>query len=87
MRNKLLTFVFLFVLAPLGAVVFMSALMLFGVKPATVFAPGFALKGALVSLGFQVPNAVGVAGTAVLWWIIFAAAGMIWDRRKRKPVN
>jgi hypothetical protein len=87
MRNRLLTFVFLFLLAPLGAVVCMSALLLFGVKPATVFAPGFAVKNALVSLGFHAPNAVGVASTAVLWWIVIAAIGMVWDRRKRKPVN
>jgi hypothetical protein len=76
--------VFLLLLAPLGAAVFVAVLLLFGVKPAAVFAPGFALQAFLTSAGLHVANRVGVASTVLLWWIVFAALGLAWDRRKRR---
>jgi len=69
--------VFLFVLAPIGAAVFVAALLLFGVKPHYVFAPGFFVKSLL-----HAPNAVGVIVTVGLWWAIFAALGLWWERRR-----
>ena len=75
--------VFFLVLAPIGAVVIVSALLLFGVKPHTVFAPGWALLGLLRHAGFQPPNGVGVAGTVVLYWAVIAIVGLVWERRRR----
>ncbi len=68
--------------APLGAVVLIAALLLFGVHPRLVFAPGWAAKSFLESLGIHAPNAVGVVSTAALWWLLFVAAGLAWEWRR-----
>ena len=65
----------LLVVAPIGAVVVVAALLLFGVKPHLVFFPGFAVKSRLEALGFHVPNAVGVLTTVFLWWAIIV---LVW---------
>ena len=75
--------IFLLVLAPIAAVVVMSALLLFGVAPPVVFAPGNAVKSLLESGGFHVANRVAVASTAVFWWALIVAIGLVWERRRR----
>ena len=77
---------FVLVLAPIGSAVVIMVLLLFGMQPATVFAPGSALKNILASWGVHAPNAVGVLSTVAAWWILFAALGIAWELRpKRKP--
>ena len=75
--------IFLFVLAPMAAAVLVTVLMLFGVHPQVVFAPGRAIKSLLEGLGFHVAKNVAVASTVALWWAVIAAAGLMWDRRRR----
>ncbi|MEO8382182.1 MAG: hypothetical protein ABI779_21150 [Acidobacteriota bacterium] len=76
--------VFVVVVAPLGAVVVVTALLLFGVQPRLVFAPGWALMSLLEACGVHAPHAVGVASTVGLCWLIIVAAGVAWERRKRQ---
>ena len=75
--------IFLFVLAPVGAAVVVTALLLFGVAPQMVFAPGRAVKSLLELWGFRVANPVAVASTVGFWWALFAALGLAWERRRR----
>jgi hypothetical protein len=79
--------VFLFVLAPIAAAVVVTVLLLFGVHPQVVFAPGRAIKSLLDGLGFHVANRVAVASTVALWWAVIAGAGLTWDlsRGRTKP--
>ena len=80
--------IFVVLVAPVGAVVLVAVLLLFGVPPPLVFAAGWALKSFLQACGFNPPNAVGVATTVGLWWLIFVAVGAAWDRRRflmRRP--
>ena len=80
--DRLYLAIYVFVLAPIGAVVAVCAMLLFGVKPHSVFAPGFAIKSAF---GPRVPNAVGVAATVAIWWVAIVIAGLAWERlRTRK---
>ena len=81
-RHRAYWLIFLLVLAPIGAVVIIAALLLFGVDPHTVFLPGHALKAALSGRGIQAPNAVGVLTTVFVWWLILAAAGFVWERNR-----
>lgn len=82
-RGRVLLLVFLLVLAPLGAVVLITALLLMGVAPGLVFAPGHAAMRLLGNLGFRAPNAAGVITTVASWWAVIAGAGLVWDRRPR----
>lgn len=75
---------FALVVAPIGAAAIVSALLLLGVPPRLVFAPGFALLAWLARLGLHAPNAVGVLTTVALWWVAIVAAGVLWDRRCRR---
>ncbi len=75
--------IFVLVLAPIAAVVVVMALLLFHVPPRLVFAPGWAVKGFLARSGVRAPNAVGVLLTVGLWWLIFVAAGIVRERRRR----
>jgi hypothetical protein len=81
--SPLLLALFLFVVAPLGAAVVVAVLLLFGVPPRVVFAPGWGLKSLVQSAGVHAPNAVGVLATVGLWWFLFAALGLMWERRRR----
>ena len=72
--------IFLLVIAPVGAAVIVAALLLFGVTAHTVFAPGFAVRGFLEARGLHPPNAVGVLATVGLWWAIIAVIGLIWEK-------
>jgi hypothetical protein len=78
------TAIFLVVLAPLGAAVVIGVLLLFGADPHLVFLPGHLVKSGLASLGFRAPNAVGVLSTVFVWWVLIAALGLSWERRRRR---
>lgn len=84
---RLYLLLFLFVVAPIGAVVVISALLLFGVTPHLVFAPGFGIKSLLDAGGLHVPNRIAVAGTGLCWWAVIASIGLIWEWRRdnRQP--
>ena len=71
---------FLLVVAPVGAAVVVAVLLLFGVTTHTVFRPGFALLGFLRAQGVHAPNAVGVLTTVGMWWLIIVALGLTWER-------
>jgi hypothetical protein len=71
--------IFLLVVAPLGAVVVISALLLFGVSPHFVFAPGRMLTALLEMCGLHVAVRVAVAGTAVFYWMLIVALGLGWS--------
>jgi hypothetical protein len=73
--SSLLRLVALFVIAPIGAAVVISALLLFGATPHLVFLPGFFVRARMEALGFHAPNAVGVLTTLVCWWAIIV---LIW---------
>lgn len=81
---RVLTAIALFVVAPIGAAVIISVLLLFGVTPHLVFLPGFAVRNAL---GFHPPNAVGVLVTVVAWWAIIVAIWLavrrLWRKNRR----
>jgi hypothetical protein len=72
-RPAVLRAVALLVVAPIGAAVLISALMLFGVGPHLVFLPGFVVKSRLEALGVHVPKPLGVLCTLVFWWGIIVA--------------
>jgi hypothetical protein len=76
--------IFLFVLAPIGAIVLITALLLFGVEPRLVFAPGRALRAGLEAGGWRVANRVVVAGSGVFWWALLAVAGLLWERLRSR---
>lgn len=82
-ERRVYRLVFLLVLAPLGAVVIAAALLLFGLKPHTVFLAGHAFKSVLSTYGFRSPNAVGVIATVLLWWAVIAIAGLAWENYRR----
>jgi hypothetical protein len=73
--SRTLTAIALLVVAPVGAAVIISVLLLFGVTPHLVFLPGFAVRAKLAALGIHAPNAVGVLVTLVVWWAIIV---MVW---------
>jgi hypothetical protein len=79
--------IFLFVLAPIGAAVTVGALLLFGVEPGRVFFFGLAVKSWFAALGFRAPNAVGVLSTVFFWWVVIAAVGLVWERRRRRTAT
>ena len=75
--NRLYLAIFVFVLAPIGAVVAVCAMLLFGVKPHAVFAIGFAIKSLF---GPHAPNAIGVVSTVGVWWLAIVVVGLLWER-------
>jgi hypothetical protein len=83
-RHPAFLWIFLLVLAPIAAVVVLSALLLFGVPPQLVFAPGRAIKSLLELCGFHPANRVAVAGTGLVFWAAIAAIGLAWDQRRLK---
>lgn len=80
-RERLYLAIYVFILAPIGAVVAVCAMLLFGVKPHTVFAVGFAMKSIF---GPHVPNAVAVIGTVATWWVAIVIVGLLWERLRRR---
>jgi hypothetical protein len=78
--NRVLTLVALFVIAPIGAAVVISVLLLFGVTSHLVFLPGFAVRAKLAALGVHTPNAVGVVVTLIAWWVIFVIVWLLVRR-------
>jgi hypothetical protein len=83
--SRPLTLIALFVVAPIGAAVVISVLLLFGVTPHVVFLPGFAVRAKLASLGFHAPNPVGVLVTLVVWWAIIVIVWLVVRRLWRRP--
>ena len=79
--------IFVIVLAPIGTAVVISALLLFGVTPSVVFAPGQAIKSLLETCGLHVANRVAVASTAAFFWAVIVAVGLVWERRGRGGKN
>lgn len=79
-NSPALKVVALFVIAPIGAAVVISALLLFGVTPHLVFLPGFFVRAKMDALGFHAPNAVGVLTTLVVWWAIIV---LVWLAARR----
>jgi hypothetical protein len=77
-RPRLYLAIYVFVLAPIGALVAISAMLLFGVKPHTVFAPGFAIQTLV-----HAPNRVAVVATVATWWLAIVVVGLIWERMRR----
>jgi hypothetical protein len=80
-RDRLYLAIYIFILAPIGAVVAICAMLLFGVTPHSVFAPGFAIRAVVP----HAPKAVGVVGTAAVWWVAIVIAGLVWDVLRRRP--
>jgi hypothetical protein len=72
------------VVAPIGAAVIISALLLFGVEPHTVFLPGWFVQSRLRALGFRAPNPVAVMSTAVFWWAIIVGVWLAVRRLLRR---
>jgi hypothetical protein len=83
--SRTLTAVALLVVAPIGAAVIISVLLLFGVTPHLVFLPGFAVRSKLAALGMHAPNAVGVLITLVAWWVIVVIVWVTARRLWRRP--
>lgn len=83
--SRTLTAIALLVVAPIGAAVVISVLLLFGVTPHLVFLPGFAVRSKLAALGFHAPNAVGVLVTLVAWWTVIVIVWLIVRRMWRRP--
>ncbi len=82
-RRRLYLAIFLLVLAPIGAAVIVAVLLLFGVPPHSVFAPGWAVKSGLEACGLHVANRIAVASTVAFYWALIAAVGLLWDRWQR----
>lgn len=76
--------IFVCVLAPVAAAVLVSVLLLFGVKPHTVFYVGFVVRSWLKAIGAPAPNALGVLSTVFVWWVVIVAIGLLWDSRRRR---
>ena len=78
-RNKVYIAIFVLVLAPIAAIVIISALLLFGVPAHTVFAAGRAIQSMTGG-----PNRIAVASTAFLVWLIVVAIGAAWELLLRR---
>jgi len=74
----------LLVVAPIGAAVVISALLLFGVEPHLVFLPGLFVKAKLETFGFHVPKQIGVLVTVFVWWVIIVLVWLALRRLLRK---
>lgn len=81
-KQRTFLLIFLFVLAPIAAVVLITLLLAIGVRPALVFAPGHAVIAAAKMMGFRAPKPVGVIATGLAWWAAIAAVGYLWDRSR-----
>ena len=83
-NHRAFLWIFILVVAPIGAAVIVAVLLLFGATPHTVFAPGFAVRGFLQAHGVRAPNAVGVLTTVGVWWAVIVALGLIWENLPRR---
>jgi len=63
-------------LAGVLTVVLIATLLLVGVNPHSVFAPGFVVRSWLAQIGIQAHNRVGVLTTVALYWL---AIVVIWS--------
>lgn len=78
-EHPLFLWIFLLIVAPIGAVVIVCALLLFGVPAHTIFTPGRVVQEFL-----HAPRGVAVLVTVALWWAIIAALGLAWESRRRR---
>ena len=76
MRGSLLALAYLLATGVL-AVAIIATLMALGVKPHTVFLPGFAMRGLLERIGLHAPNAVGVISTVLVYWLLILGVRFI----------
>ncbi|MBV8547733.1 MAG: hypothetical protein JO093_21100 [Acidobacteria bacterium] len=81
--SRTLTAVALLIVAPIGAAVVISVLLLFGATPHVVFLPGFVVRTKLAALGFHAPNAAGVLVTLITWWAIIVIVWLAVHRLRR----
>lgn len=82
--SRTLTAIALLLVAPIGAAVVISVLLLFGATPHTVFLPGFVVRSKLDTLGIHAPNAAGVLVTLAAWWAIIVVIWLIVRRLWRR---
>ena len=80
--HPLFLWIFLLILAPVGAAVLVTVLLLLGVEPRLVFAPGRAVRSLLELCGLHPANRVAVASTVGFLWAVIAAVGLAWERRR-----
>jgi hypothetical protein len=80
--HPLFLWIFLLVLAPVGAAVVVTVLLLWGVEPRLVFAPGRAVQSLFELCGLHPANRVAVASTVGVFWAAIAAVGLAWERRR-----
>lgn len=78
--NRLWLAIFVFVVAPLGAAVLISVLLLFGVAPPLVFTPGRAFVAGFARAGIHLPRPFGVLVTVASFWIVIVALGLLLSR-------
>lgn len=83
-RSTALGLVALLIVAPIGAAVILTVLLVFGVQPQLVFLPGHALKSWLEAHGHHVHNRVAVLTTAFVWWLIIVAVWLALRRLWRR---
>ena len=81
--RAVLAAVALLLVAPVGAAVIISTLLLFGVDPHLVFLPGFVVKSRVEAFGFHLANGVGVLSTVVFWWAIIVSVWLALRRLRR----
>ena len=85
MTQRSILAIFLLVVAPIGAAVIISVLMLFGVSPQVVFTPGRVLVSTFAHAGIKVPRPLGVLATVAFFWAIIVALVLAWDRIRGYP--
>jgi hypothetical protein len=68
------------VAAAVLAGVLILALLLLGVAPRLVFAPGHMTKAILADIRVRAPNFIGVVITFAAWWLIVLALWIIGRR-------
>ena len=85
MTQRSILAIFLLVVAPIGAAVIISVLMLFGVSPQVVFTPGRVLVSTFAHAGIKVPRPFGVLATVAFFWAIIVALVLVWDRIRGYP--
>lgn len=69
-KARLVVFV---VLSAALAFMVMATLLLVGVEPRLVFAPGFTVRAWCQALGFHASNRVGVLSTGLFYWAVIVA--------------
>jgi hypothetical protein len=74
------------VLSGILAAVIIAVLLLFGVEPRLVFAPGFMVMAWCKRLGLHVPKAAGVLSTVFAFWVVIVAIRFVVMKLVRRSV-